>query len=158
MSLKPILAAAAFAVGIAGAARAENLRASDPQSFINFFFDAGYPAQLGEDAVGDPYIEFRHNGVILPLWFYDCVENTACQSVQFYFAYGLDAPFDLEKLNEWNGELRRFTRAYRIEEGNTVRLEMDVFTGADGLSPADFQSLMELWLDRLSEFEDFIGW
>jgi hypothetical protein len=157
MRYPTLIAAAALAAGLAGSAQADNLRASDPQSFSDFFFDAGYPAQLGKDGVGDPYIEFRYQGIVLPLWFYDCVENANCQSVQFYYAYNLDEPISYEALNEWNGEERRFTRAYRIE-GGTVRLEMDVFTGADGISPDDFESLMALWLDRLTEFESFIGW
>jgi Putative bacterial sensory transduction regulator len=151
------LAGLALSVGLASGAMADNVRASEPQSFIDFFFDAGYPAQLSEDGVGDPFIEFRYQGTVLPLWFYDCVENAGCQSVQFYFAYRLDEPTPFEALNDWNGEERRFTRAYRVDDG-TVRLEMDVFTGADGLSRADFDSLLGLWLDRLTEFEDFIGW
>lgn len=151
------LAAGLILAGLATAAQADPLRASEPTSFTDFFFDAGYPAQLSEDAVGDPYIEFRYNGVVLPLWFYDCVENTACQSVQFYYAYTLDEPIPLDRLNDWNGEERRFTRAYVIDDG-TLRLEMDVFTGEDGISGRDFESLLVLWLDRLAEFEDFIGW
>lgn len=152
-----ILAGLGLAIGLATSAAADNLRASDPATFIDFFFEAGYPAQLSTDAVGDPFIEFRFNGVVLPLWFYDCVDNTDCQSVQFYLAYDLDEPLAFERLNEWNGEERRFTRAYRTV-GTTVRLEMDVFTGSDGLSPDDFDSLLALWLDRLTEFETFIGW
>ncbi|GKY86916.1 YbjN domain-containing protein [Sinisalibacter aestuarii] len=157
VGLKPVLAGAALAATLAGGARADTLRASDPQSFIDFFFDAGYPAQLSEDGVGDPFIEFRYNGVIMPLWFYDCVDNANCQSVQFYFAYSLEEPTSYEALNAWNGEERRYTRAYRVDDG-VVRLEMDVFTGVDGMSPVDFESLMDLWLDRLTEFEEFIGW
>jgi Putative bacterial sensory transduction regulator len=157
MNVSGLISAAALAVGLVGSAQADNLRASDPRSFTDFFFDAGYPAQLDVDGIGDPYIEFRYKDVVLPLWFYDCVENSQCQSVQFYFAYSLDEPVAFERLNEWNGEERRFTRAYRTEDG-TVRLEMDIFTGADGISAADFESLMALWLDRLAEFEDFIDW
>lgn len=157
MRLRALLCAALLAGAATGAAQADPLRASDPRSFTDFFFDKGYPAQLGEDAVGDPYIEFRYKGIVMPLWFYDCAENTACQSVQFYFAYQLDEPIGLDRLNEWNGEARRFTRAYVIEDG-TLRLEMDVFTGEDGISARDFDSLLSLWLDRLTEFEDYIGW
>lgn len=156
MTIRTVLAGAVLA-GLAGAAQADTLRASDPTSFTDFFFEAGYASQLGEDGVGDPYIEFRYKDAVLPLWFYDCVDNSACQSVQFYYAYTLDEPLPLEMLNEWNGEERRFTRAYAIEDG-TLRLEMDVFTGQDGISAADFESLLTLWLDRLSEFETFIGW
>ncbi|HHC29619.1 MAG TPA: YbjN domain-containing protein [Rhodobacterales bacterium] len=157
MRLKKLLTAGLLAVAFVGGAQAGPVRAADPASFTDFFFDEGYPAQLSTDAVGDPYIEFRYNDITMPLWFYDCSDHAACQSVQFYFAYQLDEPLSLEKLNEWNGEDRRFTRAYVIDDG-TLRLEMDVFTGEDGLSARDFKSLLSLWLDRLTEFEDFIGW
>ncbi|OIP84954.1 MAG: hypothetical protein AUK37_05035 [Rhodobacterales bacterium CG2_30_65_12] len=152
-----LAAAIVIAAGLAGAAQADPLRASEPQSFIDWFFDAGYPAQLSTDGVGDPYIEFRNDGVVLPLWFYDCTDNSDCKSVQFYFGYKLETPVDLAQLNDWNGEARRYTRAYQIED-STVRLEMDIFTGADGISGRDFESLLRLWLDRLTEFEGFIGW
>lgn len=157
MTLKTFFAAGLIAIGFVSVAQADNVRASDPQSLMDFFFEKGYPAQLSEDGVGDPYIEFRYNGEVMPLWFYGCEDNANCQSVQFYSAYGLEEPIALERLNEWNGEERRYTRAYLTEEG-TLRLEMDVFTGADGLTARDFDSEMGLWIDRVIQFEDFIGW
>lgn len=30
--------------------------------------------------------------------------------------------------------------------------------GNDGISARDFDSLLSLWLDRLTEFQDFIDW
>lgn len=157
MTPAKLVPAAFVAVALAGGAQADTLRASDPQGFIDFFFNEGLPAQLSTAPTGDPFIEFRYNDVVMPLWFYDCVENAACQSVQFYAAYNLDEPVSLEALNDWNSEARRFTRGYRIDDGTTVRLEMDVFTGEDGISRQDFESLLELWRDRVTGFEDFIG-
>jgi len=156
-TVKAAFAAALIAAGGTGAAQAENLLASNPQSFMDFFFEKGHPAQLSEDGVGDPYIEFRYDGTVMPLWFYGCEDNANCQSVQFYAAYGLEEPIALDRLNEWNGEERRYARAYVIEEG-TLRLEMDVFTGADGITTRDFGSLLDIWIDRVVQFEDFIDW
>lgn len=157
MNLSHLFASAAVAVTLGPAAMADSVFASDPQSFMNFFFDQGYPAQLSEDAVGDPLIEFRHAGETRAMFFYDCVDNTECLAVQFYAGYRLDDPFSLERLNEWNSGERRFTRAYRTDDG-AVRLEMDIATSADGISTRDFGDLLNLWLDRLGEFEEFIGW
>lgn len=157
MRITGTLAGAALATVIGGAAMADNVLASDPQSFVNFFFQEGIPAQLTKDAVGDPLIEFRENNETRALFFYDCTDNTDCLSVQFYVGYQMNPPVSLEKLNEWNSGERRFTRAYSAGDG-AVRMEMDVGTSADGISFRDFHDLVELWIDRVAEFEDFIGW
>lgn len=157
MRISTTLAGAALAAVIGGAAMADNVLASDPQSFVNFFFQEGIPAQLTKDAVGDPLIEFRDSGETRALFFYDCTDNTDCLSVQFYVGYQPDTPVTLEKLNDWNSGERRFTRAYAASDG-AVRLEMDVATSLDGISFRDFNDLKDLWLDRVTEFEEFIGW
>ena len=157
MKLATFIASAAVATSLATGAFAQQLLASDPQTFMDFYFEQGFPAQLTQDAVGDPLIEFRHNGETRAMFFYDCVENKDCLAVQFYSGYQMDNPTSLEQINEWNSGERRFTRAYRTEDG-TVRLEMDVATSLDGLSSRDFKDLFDLWIDRLVEFEEFIGW
>jgi hypothetical protein len=157
MKLATFVASAAVATSLATAAFGQQLLASDPQTFMDFYFDNGYPAQLTEDAVGDPLIEFRHNGETMAMFFYDCVENTDCLAIQFYSGYQLEESLPLERLNEWNSGERRFTRAY-LTEDNAARLEMDVATSLDGVSARDFGDLLELWLDRVVEFEEFIGW
>lgn len=151
------LSAFCLAVG-APAANAETLLASDPQSFSNFFYEQGFPAHLTTDEYGDPFIEFRHDDTTYPLFFFDCIDNTDCLSVQLYIAYKMDAPVPLEKLNEWNSGGRRFLRAYSTSEDNLVHLAMDVATSKDGISARDFNDLLQLWFDRVEEFEDFIGW
>lgn len=157
MRFSTTLAGAALATTLAGAAMAENVLASDPQSFVNYFFQEGIPAQLTTDAVGDPLIEFRDGDETRALFFYDCTDNANCLSVQFYVGYQIEGSVSLERLNEWNSGERRFTRAYAADDG-AVRLEMDIATSEDGISFRDFGDLMSLWLDRVEEFEEFIGW
>ncbi len=157
MRFTTTLAGAALATALGGAAMAENVLASDPQTFVNFFFEEGIPAQLTADAVGDPLIEFRDGDETRALFFYDCTDNTDCLSVQFYVGYKIDGSVSLEQLNEWNSGERRFTRAYAADDG-ALRMEMDVATSLDGISFRDFSDLMSLWLDRIDEFEEFIGW
>lgn len=157
MQLFKTLTGAVMATVISGAAMADNVFASDPQTFMEFFFQEGYPAQLKVDAVGDPLIEFRHNSETVAMFFYDCTDNTDCLSVQFYSGYELNTPVSLAQVNDWNSGERRFTRAYTTPDG-VARLEMDIATSYDGISFRDFRDLVDLWLDRVTEYEQFIGW
>jgi hypothetical protein len=129
--------------------------ASDPQTFVAFFEDAGMPARLTEDTVGDPLVEYRSNGDKMSLFFYDCEDNVDCQAVQFYAGYRAEN-VTLETINSWNTD-RRFVRSYLTDEG-VARIEMDVATSNDGLSTGDFDALLELWLDSVVLFEDHIKW
>ncbi|MEJ2286929.1 MAG: YbjN domain-containing protein [Desulfobacterales bacterium] len=157
MKLPLFIASAATALTLGTASVADQVLASDPQSLVNFFFNNGYPAQLTTDAVGDPMVEYRLNGSKEVLFFYDCEDNTDCLAVQFYSGYQLDNSVSLERINEWNSGDRRFIRAYLTEDG-AARIEMDVATSADGISERDFNDLLSLWIDRMAEFEEFIGW
>ncbi len=148
----------AVAVGFGSGARADNVLASDPQTFTDFFFEEGVPAQLSTDAYGDPFIEFRYEGKTYPLFFYDCQDNADCLAVQFYAGYEMEEPFSFERVNEWNSGEHRFARAYFTPDDNVLHLEMDIATSSDGISARDFKDLMLLWIDRVDEFEEFIGW
>ncbi len=155
MKVISTIAGLALAAGLAAPASAEQILASKPQSLINFFFDQGIPAQLTEDTVGDPLVEFRVNSDTYQVYFYDCTENKDCLSLQFYSGYKLDSPVSLEILNSWNAD-RRFVRAYRTDEG-AARIEMDIATSNDGISARDFKDLYDLWLERVVQFQDLIG-
>ena len=157
MKLATFFATAALVAGFGTAALAQQLRASDPQSFVDFLFDEGYRPELSTDQVGDPMILFRYEGETEYLLFYDCTENADCLAVQFFSGYQMDEAVPLDVINEWNGGLtRRFTRAFNREDG-TVSFEMDIATSRDGISARDFLDLLSLWLMRKDEFEDKIG-
>lgn len=130
--------------------------ASQPMTFVEFFENAGFPARLTEDSVGDPLVEYRSNGDKMSLFFYDCTDNRDCQAVQFYSGYRTDGDVGLATINEWNTD-RRFIRAYLTDEG-VSRIEMDVATSDDGLTYGDFEALLDLWLDSRVLFEDHINW
>ncbi len=155
MKVISTIAGLALAAGLAAPASAEQILASKPQSLINFFFDQGIPAQLTEDAVGDPLVEFRVNSDTYQVFFYDCTENTDCLALQFYSGYKLDSPVSLETVNSWNSD-RRFVRAYRTDEG-AARIEMDIATSKDGISARDFKDLYDLWMESVGLFEERIG-
>lgn len=157
MKLGTIFATAALVGGFGTAALAQQLRASDPRSFEDFFLTEGYRPELTSDQVGDPMLLFRFEGETEYLLFYDCTDNADCLAVQFFSGYQMDETVPLEVLNAWNGGLtRRFTRAFNRDDG-TVSFEMDIATSRDGISARDFRDLLSLWLMRKAEFEDKIG-
>jgi len=145
-----------LAAGMATSASAGTLLASDPQTFMTYFFDEGIPAQLTKDGVGDPLIEIRKDGEKFSLFFYDCTDNAACLAVQFYSGYKTNDPVSLETINQWNTD-RRFVRAYLTDEGAS-RIEMDIATGWEGVSSRDFGELFSLWMESISLFEERIDW
>lgn len=158
MKLGTFFATAALATGLAAGAQAQQLLASDPQTFVDFFAAEGYRPELREDTVGDPMVMFRHEGKAEYLLFYDCTDNADCLSVQFFAIYPMENGVPLEVLNDWNsGILKRFTRAYSYDDGK-VRLDMDIATSRDGISARDFAVLMKLWLMRKDEFAEMIGY
>ena len=150
--------AAGLSAGLGTGAQAQQLLASDPQTFVDFFATEGYRRELREDTVGDPMVMFRNEGKTEYLLFYDCTDNADCLSVQFFTIFQMDEGVPLEVLNDWNsGMLKRFTRAYTYDQ-TKVRLDMDIATSQDGISARDFGVLMKLWLMRKDEFEEKIGY
>ncbi len=157
MKLGTFFATAAVAAGLGAGAQAQQLLASDPQSFVDFFAAEGYRPELRVDSVGDPMVSFRHEGKLEYLLFYDCTGNADCLSVQFFSIFPMDEGVPLEVLNDWNsGALKRFTRAYTYDD-TKVRLDMDIATSRDGISSRDFGVLLKLWLMRKDEFQEQIG-
>jgi len=150
--------AAGLSAGLGTGAQAQQLLASDPQTFVDFFATEGYRPELREDTVGDPMVMFRNEGKTEYLLFYDCTDNADCLSVQFFTIFQMEEGVPLEVLNDWNsGMLKRFTRAYTYDQ-TKVRLDMDIATSQDGISARDFGVLMKLWLMRKDEFEEKIGY
>lgn len=156
--MKPIsvITGLTLAFGLAAPAAAQQVLASNPQSVIDYFFQAGVPAQLTTDSVGDPLVEFRVDADTYQVFFYDCTDNSDCLALQFYTGYRVDGDVTLDIINGWNMD-RRFVRAYMTDEG-AARIEMDIATGADGVSQRDFGELYNLWLESVRLFEERINW
>lgn len=145
-----------LAVGLTAPAMAEQVLASNPQSLMGYFFEKGIPAQLTTDGVGDPLVEFRHEGEMMQVFFYDCTDNVGCLSLQFYSGYRVDESVTLAAINSWNTD-RRFVRSYLTESG-AARIELDISTGYGGISHTDFTELYDLWIESVGLFEQRIDW
>ena len=147
---------AALAAGIVLPAAAQNIVATDPQGVLAWFQDEGFPSKLEKDGADDPIVTVRYYDSDFSVYFYGCQQNTDCTSLQFFSGYRMDGEISTDQVNEWNAE-RLFSRAY-ITEAGAARLEYDVFTGNDGVTPDDFDEIVSLWTSAQSDFEDFIDW
>lgn len=156
MKLVSVISGAVLAASLAGAAAADQVYASDPQSVVNFFFDQSVPAQLTVDSYGDPMVEYRYNGEEYVLFFYDCDANTNCQALQFWTGHHTDGSVGLDTINSWNAD-SRYVFAY-IDDENDTQVELDIYTGYGGISGEDFSWYFNHWIDSVAAFESLIGW
>lgn len=151
------LAAAALVAGMATAAfGADVVKASEPTSLGTFFFDQGIASKLSEDSYGDPMVQFRQNDHEYTVFFYGCTENTNCTNLQFYIGYETDGNVGLDVVNAMNTD-NRFVVA-SIDDENDVILTMDLFTGQNGMTNDDFDQMFNVFLEKVADFEDRVGW
>jgi hypothetical protein len=152
--LTALLMGALIAISVASRTHAENILAADPDGVFTYFKDNSFPSRLTTDAVDDPLVQVKYLDTVFDVYFYGCVGNTNCQSVQFHKGYATDGTVTMAQTNAWNADTE-FTHAYVTEDEN-VRLEFDVYTGNAGLLPYDFSAIVAIWLDSLTEFEKHI--
>jgi len=145
-------AAMCVALFAASAGFAQQVKASEPESIMNYFQELGAPVKLTEDKVGDPMIELQYYGTKMVIFFYGCSDNKNCNALQFYAGYTADSEISPEALNTWNAD-NRYGRAYRSENGSK-RLEYDIYTGNDGVSLDDFDEVFDIWTHVVESFED----
>ncbi len=155
MNFRTAIAASALAL-VASTASAESVKASNPQSIMDYFFSAGEPARLGRDSVDDPMITVRRGSSEYTVFFYGCVEGANCDSIQFYSGYKAGGSVSVKLMNQWNTD-HRYSRAYVNEEG-AVKLEYDVFLGTKGMGSDDFGRVVSIWEREFDMFEETIGW
>ncbi len=136
-------------------AQAQMVRAQEPASLVRAMEQAGYPAKLGTDKVGDPMITSSIGERAFQVFFYNCKDHLACATVQFHVGYDLTSSPSFERINEWN-RVKRFGRAFLDNENDPI-LEMDVDLDDGGLSQLLFVDNLEFWSSVLGDFEKHIG-
>jgi len=141
----------------AGAAAAENLRASDPQGILFAMQDAGFVATLGESSTtGNPKISSRISRSNFSVYFYGCRDHRDCTSIQFSAGYTLDSSMSAARANEWNRN-QRFAKVFVNDDGNAI-LRMDMTMEGDGSGRRNFQYSLDFWRLQTEKFEKFINW
>lgn len=128
--------------------------AENPAELVSIIQALGFQALLEKDGVGDPLIRSSSSGVDFSIQFYDCKNNTRCQSLHFVAGYDLEDGTTLEVIEEWNEE-KRFASAYLDDEDDPF-LQMDInLTG--GITKANFEDTFKLWQTLKGQFETHIG-
>jgi hypothetical protein len=152
-----MIVATSFVMSIGGftaTAQAQQVTASNPAAIAQSLQAAGYKADLGKDGTGDPLISSSSSGTSFAIYFYGCIKNVACKTIQFSASYAGGAT-SLERINEWN-KTKRWGQAYMIESGST-RVQMDVDLEQGGMSNALFIDNLEYWVATMAAFEKFIA-
>ncbi|RME16969.1 MAG: YbjN domain-containing protein [Alphaproteobacteria bacterium] len=153
-----IVAAATLAILAGSAALAEGgaVRAQDPTSITAALFDAGIPSKISTDNYDDPLVQFRTNDRQFFILFYNCTDHADCTNIQFYARYDTNGDVGLDVVNAMNND-NRFAYAVIDDEDDVVIL-MDVLPGENGLSAADFNTLVDTFVEVVADFEDRVGW
>jgi hypothetical protein len=106
--------------------------------------------QLESDSRGDPKIVGRIDGIKYYVYFYGCVDNRGCTSVQFVAGWKGSERYTQSKMNKWNREKRMGT-AYLTEKGS-ARLKLPVTTKF-GITRANFDETVRLWKVVMKSFQ-----
>jgi Putative bacterial sensory transduction regulator len=152
MKFRYLMAMAALALG--GAAQAQMVRASDPQSVVAALQSGGYKAELGKDSTGDPRIRSAASGSNFVVTFYGCKDNRDCKTVTFYAGW-TGTNTSLNQINEWN-KVKRFSRAYIDKDGDPV-MEFDIDLDDGGMSQPLFIDNVQFWEVAIAAFKKHIG-
>lgn len=109
--------------------------------------------EIEKDDRGDPMLTGRIDGMRYGVWFYGCVENENCTSLQF-FSFWSDTGATVVHMNDWN-DTKRWGKAYLDDEANAVlALDVNLFAGV----PHDnLDDTFEWWTVLMKDFRDFLG-
>lgn len=150
------IATALVALALGGAAAAQDVvRAQDPGSITNYLFNQGIASKSETDNYGDPLIRFRIGDYPYSIFFYDCTDNANCASLRFYLGFETNGSVGMDKVNTLNLENRFVNLA--IDDEDDVIITMDVLTGEQGMSHADFDNLVTLFIDLGEDAESRFG-
>ena len=119
--------------------------------------DAGYRAKKGKTGDNSPEIESAAQGVTFWVDFFGCDEATPqlCTSISFTTVLSPTEPHSNDLLNGFNAS-KRYTRAYREEDGDTV-LSVDIEV-AGGVSKQNLANWLDWWDTQLGAFLAHVHW
>lgn len=151
----PSLALAIMSISSPTLAHAQQVTAKDPATLFSIAKAEGFAPEEIKEASAAPMILLKLGASSSALLFRDCDEKeSSCKTVQFYAGYSVDAPFQLEYINNWNRD-NRFGRAYLDDSGDPV-LEMDLDLDFAGLPRANVVEAFRMWRSLVTTFEKFV--
>jgi Putative bacterial sensory transduction regulator len=126
--------------------------ASKPETVVSALQDAGYKAKLSKDNGGDPMVTSSAAGYDFDIFFYGCVENKQCDSLQMKISFVKDPANTPALADKWNNKWR-FSQSYINGKGLFVTA-YDVTT-VGGLTNANFASMIDWWSITLGNLKTF---
>lgn len=154
--IKKTAMAAAIALAASPAvAETVSVSAAYPETVISALQDLGYKASLSTDSYGDPKVTTASNGWNTTIYFYGCIDNEACDSLQFSIALDTDGSISVSSVNSWNLENLIGTAFIDDEDDAVMQHYMGI---VDGMSRSVFERNFKEWNAAANEFIDFIGW
>lgn len=126
--------------------------ASEPQTVDKALKAAGYETFPGaSDDTGDPVVTAAAVGEVFPVFFRNCTNHAACQSLEFSAVCNSE---DLSAAASRVNDNVRFATAAVADD--VVLVTMDVTT-VGGLNPANFSSVLDFWKIALAEAQTLIA-
>lgn len=125
----------------------------DADVVAELLIDYGLRVERRTDDYGDPVIDSRIDGTRFNVSFYDC-DPGPCGSIQFSAGFDMNDPVSPRVINEWNRD-HRFGKAFLDKEGDPF-LQLDVMMSGDGIGKRNFDEILSMWQDALSEFRTTI--
>lgn len=128
------------------------LDATDPEAIAEIA--RGYGAvEVTSDAVGDPMLRGRMEGVQYLVLFYGCNDGRNCSNIQFQAAWINSGNTTEDSLRVWNRE-NRFGKAFLDNENDPViQWDVNLF---GGVSRANLDDTFDWWRVVLDNFEDYL--
>lgn len=136
-------------------ATAGSVDAADPRSVLEAIRAYGHKAKMTADDQGTPVIEVERGGINYSVYFFNCADAGGCLDLQFFSGFDVAEPLAADWANKWN----RDWVAAKAEIGEEGDPGVSYFvTTQGGLSPANFEGVMEVWDLMLTQFTEDIGW
>ena len=153
MQLKSMILGAAFALGLAGTAAAQEIIDGSMVDEILAVAKGYGTATRGTQQNGDPKISGKVEGITYQVYFYNCTKSANCEDINFYAGF-LDNKPDLETINAWNRD-KRFGKAYLDSDLDAV-IEWDVNL-ENGITRENLDANFGVWALVLDQYTTYIG-
>jgi len=142
------------AIALAVPAHAQEARV-DPEHIMTVLKDAGYPAEYFNRDKGFRQILSKSGNYQFLVEMWDCVDGTACQTLEFYANFPMEEKPTKERLDAYAGP-REGARIVLDRRGDAViKQELDI-NAPGGLSDEQFISHVKTWETMLTGFAEYL--
>jgi hypothetical protein len=147
-----LLAVASLGVAPTALAAQSLVDATDPAAIAEIA--RGYGAvEVTTDAVGDPMLRGRMEGVQYLVLFYGCEAGRNCTNIQFQAAWVNNGSTTEQDLEAWNRD-NRFGKAHMDAEYDPIiQWDVNLF---GGVSRANLDDTFDWWRVVLDKFETYL--